>query len=54
MIAFSGLVNDEVRKKCREAGFAITIDSPLSVQKINELIFPMLENRRKNLGILLS
>lgn len=34
MIAYSGLVNNDVRKHAREAGFKIVIEAPLTVQKI--------------------
>jgi hypothetical protein len=43
MIAFSGFVDDNVRLKCEEAGFQLVIDTPLSVQKVQELIIPLLE-----------
>ena len=31
IIAYSGLVNDEVRLKAKEAGFKMVIESPLTV-----------------------
>jgi hypothetical protein len=34
MIAYSGLVNDDVRKKAKEAGFKVVIEAPLTVHKI--------------------
>ena len=49
MVAFSGLVNDEVRKDAKEAGFDLVIESPLSVQKVNEVILLNLELRNKKI-----
>jgi hypothetical protein len=45
MVAFSGLVNDDVRKSAKEAGFEVVIESPLSVQKINEMIISKIKER---------
>lgn len=43
MIAYSGFVNDEIRKQGKDSGFQIVIEAPLSQQKITELIIPLLE-----------
>ena len=45
MIAYSGLVNDDVRKKAKSAGFKVVIESPLTVQKIQAHILANLEQR---------
>lgn len=34
MIAYSSLINDDVRQKAKAAGFNAAIESPLTVQKI--------------------
>jgi CheY-like chemotaxis protein len=36
MIAYSGLVNDEVRQKAKLQGFDVVIDAPLTVDKIQK------------------
>lgn len=54
MIAYSGFVNDNVRKQCKEVGFQIVIEAPLSQQKIADLIFPLLEKRNRNIDILMA
>jgi len=43
MIAYSGLVNQDVRQRCEEAGFQLAIENPLTTQKIYELILPLLK-----------
>ena len=45
MIAYSGLVNDDVRKQAKAAGFKVVIESPLTVQKIQAHILANLEQR---------
>ena len=45
MIAYSGHVDDEVRQKCKEAGFKVVIDSPLTVQKVQGPILSNLSQR---------
>lgn len=34
MIAYSGLVNSDIKKKCLAAGFQLVIENPVTVQKI--------------------
>ena len=34
MVAYSGLVNDDVRKKAEEAGFNIVLENPLTADMI--------------------
>lgn len=36
MVAYSSLVNDDVREKGKKAGFEVVIESPLTVAKIKE------------------
>lgn len=43
MIAYSGLVNADIRKRCQTAGFQLVIENPLTVQKIQDHIIPLLE-----------
>ena len=43
MVAYSALVNDSVLKECKEAGFKVVIESPLSVKLIKEQILSLLE-----------
>ena len=54
MIAYSGLVNNEVRQKCKDAGFQLVIENPLTSQIIEETIIPLLEQRGKNVDIMLG
>ena len=43
MVAYSGLVNEEVRKNAKEAGFKVVIESPLTVERIKDHILSNLE-----------
>ena len=43
MVAYSSLVNDDVRKKCKEAGFQVVIENPLNVKDIKDQILSNLE-----------
>ena len=43
MVAYSGLVNEEVRKNAKEAGFKVVIESPLTVDRIKDHILSNLE-----------
>ena len=43
MVAYSALVNDEVREKCKDAGFNVVIETPLTVTKIQRHILSVLE-----------
>ena len=49
IIAYSGYVDDNVRKKCKEAGFALVLESPLSKPMIEEHVLTVLERRKQNL-----
>ena len=43
MVAYSGLVNEEVRENAKEAGFKVVIESPLTVDRIRDQILSNLE-----------
>ena len=43
MVAYSGLVNQDVRQQCEKAGFQLVIENPLTTQKIVDMIIPLLE-----------
>jgi hypothetical protein len=43
MVAYSGLVNQDVRQQCEKAGFQLVIENPLTTQKIMSLIIPLLK-----------
>ena len=45
MVAFSGLVNDNVRAKAREAGFNIVIESPMTTNIIKSNLLASLQKR---------
>jgi len=45
LIAFSGLVNDEVRQKAAEVGFKQIIEAPLTQQKIKDFIHKALKDK---------
>ena len=50
MVAYSGLVNDDVRKNAKEAGFKVVLESPLTVDMIKHNILPYLESRSENIS----
>ena len=50
MVAYSGLVNDDVRKKCYEAGFKVVIESPLTTGHIKDIILSNLESRSESIN----
>ena len=50
MVAYSGLVNDDVRKKCKEAGFKVVIESPLTTDHIKDNILSSLESRSESIN----
>ena len=51
MVAYSGLVNDDVRSKCKEAGFTIVIESPVTVDNLKEFVLTRLAERSENISI---
>ena len=50
MVAYSGLVNDDVRRKCKEAGFKVVIESPLTTGHIKDIILSNLESRSESIS----
>ena len=54
MVAYSGLVNDEVRKNAKEAGFKVVIESPLTIDRIKEHILAKLDSRSENISFVKS
>ena len=50
MVAYSALVNDDVCKSAKEAGFDIVIENPITVDKIHDLVISKLEQRREKLS----
>ena len=45
MVAYSGLVNDDVRKQAEEAGFDIVLETPLTVDMIKYHILSLLKEK---------
>ena len=45
MVAYSGLVNKEVEERAKEAGFDLVIESPLTVEKIKNIVFGGIEDK---------
>jgi hypothetical protein len=45
MVAYSGLVNKDVEKMAKEAGFDLIIESPLTVEKITEIVLRGIEDK---------
>jgi hypothetical protein len=48
IVAFSGFVNEEVKRKAKSVGFNLVIEAPLDVPKIREIIIPCITQRRAN------
>ena len=49
IIAYSGFVDNDARKKGKDAGFAFVIESPLTQEKLKDFVLPILERRKNNL-----
>ena len=47
IVAYSGFVNDEVRKKGKEAGFDLVIEAPLTQEKIEVILKILKKSIRK-------
>ena len=54
MVAYSGLVNEEVRKNAKDAGFKVVIESPLTIDKIKDHILSNLELRNEKISFVKS
>lgn len=50
IIAVSGFVDEEVQKKCKEAGFNMLFEQPLSVDEIQDKVTLYLVNREQRIN----
>jgi CheY-like chemotaxis protein len=45
LIAYSALITDDIEKKCKEHGFDLCLQSPITIQMINEKVIPLMLER---------
>ena len=46
LIAYSALITDEIEAKCKEQGFDICLQSPITLKMINEQVIPLVLQRK--------